>query len=181
MLAGMFCPMGLAAKVVERKGKAPRINYRWDAETDILTGAIKGAAKEDPEAGLTGSVELEGVDGSFVLLDIAGGSIRGVEVVVWPDVRTIATLAPPPEVAEGDVLLPNRRSQPSIAAIEVEMPLTIETNGAESVFRVRVGVSRKVDVVRVAEGLLVELDEKQELAGLWLVGVPPFPADEPAL
>ena len=35
------------------------------------------------------------------------------------------------------------------------------------------------ETVRVAEGLLVELDEKQELAGLWLVGVPPFPADEP--
>jgi hypothetical protein len=173
--------MGLAAKVVERKGKAPSIKYKWDAETDILTGNIKGAAKEDPDGGLTGSVELEGVDGSFVLLDISGGSIRGVEVVVWPDVRTIATLAPPAEVAEGDVHLPNRRSQPTIAAIEVEMPLTIETNAAETVFRVRVGVSRKVETVKIAEGLLVELDEKQELAGLWLMGVPPFPADEPAL
>ncbi len=174
--------MGLAAKVVERKGKAPRISYRWDAETDILTGAVKGAARDEgKDAGLTGSVELEGVDGSFVLLDIAGGSIRGVEVVVWPDVRTVSALAPPAEVADADVLLPNRRSQPSVAAIEVDAPLTIETNGAETVFRVRVGVSRKVEVVRVAEGLLVELDEKHELAGLWLVGVPPFPSDEPAL
>ena len=177
----MFSAMGLAAKVVERKGKAPRISYRWDAETDILTGAVKGGGADEKEAGLTGSVELEGADGSFVLLDVAGGSIRGVEVVVWPDVRTVATLAPPAEVADADVVLPNRRSQPSIAAIEVDTPLTIETNGSESLFRVRVGVSRKVEVVRVAEGLLVELDEKHELAGLWLVGVPPFPADEPAL
>lgn len=178
----MFPRMGLAAKVVDRKGKPPKISYRWDAETDILTGAVKGAAKDDAnDAGLTGSVELEGIDGSFVLLDISGGSIRGVEVVVWPDVRTVATLAPPAEVAEGDVHLPNRRSQPSVAAIEVDTPLTIETNAAESVFRVRVGVSRKVDTVRVAEGLLVELDEKSELAGLWLVGVPPFPSEEPAL
>lgn len=178
----MFFDMGLLARVVERKGKPPRISYRWDAETDILTGAVKGAAKgEESDSGLTGSVELEGVDGSFVLLDVSGGSIRGVEVVVWPDVRTVSTLAPPAEVAEADVVLPNRRSQPSIAAVEVDAPLTIETNGAESVFRVRVGVSRKVDVVRVADGLLVELDEKKELAGLWLVGVPPFPSDEPAL
>jgi hypothetical protein len=49
------------------------------------------------------------------------------------------------------------------------------------VFRVRIGPSRKVDVVNVAEGLLVELDDKQELAGLWLVGVPPFPAEEEPL
>ncbi len=179
--AAMLSAMGLAAKVVERKGKPPRINYKWDAETDILTGAVKGGAKDEGDAGLTGSVELEGVDGSFVLLDVAGGSIRGVEVVVWPDVRTVATLAPPTEVADADVHLPNRRSQPSIAAIEVDTPLTIETNGAETVFRVRVGVSRKVEVVRVAEGLLIELDEQHELAGLWLVGVPPFPSEEPAL
>ena len=177
----MLSAMGLAAKIVERTGKLPRVSYRWDAETDILTGAIKGAAKDEKPDGLTGSVELEGMDGSFVLLDVAGGSIRGVEVVVWPDVRTVATLAPPAEVPDGDVMLPNRRSQPGIAALEVDTPLTIETNGAESLFRVRVGVSRKVDTVRVAEGLLVELDERSELAGLWLVGVPPFPADEPAL
>jgi hypothetical protein len=177
----MFPAMGLSAKVVERTGKLPRISYRWDAETDILTGAVKGPAREETDGGLTGSVELEGVDGSFVLLDVAGGAIRGVEVVVWPDVRTVSTLAPPAEVGDGEILLPNRRSQPGIAALEVDTPLTIETNGAESLFRVRVGVSRKVDVVRVAEGLLVEVDERSELAGLWLVGVPPFPTDEPAL
>ena len=57
--------------------------------------------------------------------------------------------------------------------------LTIETNPAESVFRVRVGPSRKAVPVRVADGLLVELDEQEELAGLWLVGVPPFPNEEP--
>lgn len=178
----MFSAMGLPAKVVERKGKPPRMSYKWDAETDILTGAVKGGARDDEkDGGLTGSVELEGVDGSFVLLDVSGGSIRGVEVVVWPDVRTVSSLAPPAQVAEADVVLPNRRSQPAVAAVEVDAPLTIETNSAESVFRVRVGVSRKVEVVRIADGLLIELDEKNELAGLWLVGVPPFPSDEPAM
>ena len=177
----MFSDMGLAAKVVDRKGKPPKINYRWDAETDILTGAVKGAAKDDDNNGLTGSVELEGVDGSFVLLDISGGSIRGVEVVVWPDVRTVHTLQAPASQNDSDVMLPTRKSQPSVAAVEVDTPLTIETNPTESVFRVRIGPSRKVDVVNVAEGLLIELDENQELAGMWLVGVPPFPADEPVL
>jgi hypothetical protein len=172
--------MGLGAKLVERRGKPPRINYRWDPETDILTGSVKGSSKVKGD-GLTGSVELEGSDGSFILLDVSGGAIRGVEVVVWPDVRTVGSLAPPESAQEGDVVLPGRRSQPTVAAVEVDTPLTIETNSAESVFRVRVGPSRKAVLVRVADGLLVELDDREELAGLWLVGVPPFPHEEQTL
>jgi hypothetical protein len=171
--------MGLAGRVVERTGRVPHISYRWDAETDILTGAIRSARTK--AGGLTGSVELEGGDGSFILLDVAGGAICGVEVVVWPDVRTAASLTPPTAVEEGDVILPTRRSQPSVAAVEVDTALMIETNAAESVFHVRLGSARHASVVRVADGLLVEVDEEAELAGLWLLDVPPFPADEPAL
>src|SRR5882724_2263520 len=111
--------MGLGAKLVERRGKPPRMAYRWDPETDILTGSVKGSAKDGGD-GLTGSVELEGSDGSFILLDVSGGAIRGVEVVVWPDVRTVGSLAPPDRAEEGDVVLPGRRSQPSVAAVEVD-------------------------------------------------------------
>jgi hypothetical protein len=171
--------MGLGGRVVERSGRVPHISYRWDTETDILTGAIKGGSKKT--AGLTGSVELEGSDGSFILLDVVGGTIHGVEVVVWPDVRTAAGLTPPQTIANGDVQLPTRRSQPSVAAVEVDTALAIETNPSESVFHVRLGPSRPTTVVRVADSLLVEVDEQEELAGLWLLDVPPFPADEPAL
>ena len=170
--------MPLGARIVERKGKLPRISYRWDPETDILTGAVKGADKAG--AGLTGSVELEGSDGSFILLDVSGGAICGVEVVVWPDVRTSPALREPPDVKDGDVVLPTRRSQPTVAAVEVDTALTIETNAAESIFHVRVGPARRIELVRVADGLLVEVDEQNELAGLWLTTVPPFPADEPS-
>ena len=170
--------MPLGARIAPRKGKLPRISYRWDPETDILTGAVKGADKGG--AGLTGSVELEGSDGSFILLDVSGGAICGVEVVVWPDVRTSAALREPADVKDGDVVLPTRRSQPSVAAVVVDTALTIETNAAESIFHVRVGPARRIDLVRVADGLLVEVDEQNELAGLWLTSVPPFPADEPS-
>lgn len=169
--------MGLGARVVAREGGVPRISYRWDRETDILTGAVKGGAGEG--AGLTGSVELEGSDGSFILLDVRGGVICGVEVVVWPDVRTVAALEPPRGVKDGQVVLPTRRSQPSVAAVEVDTALTIETNATESVFHVRVGPGRRAEAIRVADGLLVEVDEQNDLAGLWLIEVPPFPADEP--
>jgi hypothetical protein len=168
--------MGLGARIVERGGALPRMHYKWDPETDILTGAVQGP-RRDGGAGLTGSVELEGSDGSFILLDVVGGAIRGVEVVVWPDVRTLASLQAPAEAKDGDVALPTRRSQPSIAAVEVDAAIAIETNPNESVFHVRVGPARRLEVVRVAEGLLVEVDEGNELAGLWLTGVPPFPVE----
>ena len=165
--------MALGATIVERKGKPPRCSYRWDPETDILTGAIKGG-KGKESGGLTGSVELEGNDGTFILLDVVGGAIRGVEVVVWPDVRTVATLQPPAEVTEGEIVLPSKRAD-HVAAVEVDAPITIDTDPKESVFRVRVGPARRATAVRVAEGLLVEVDESHELAGLWLTEVPPFP------
>ena len=168
--------MGLGARIVDRKGRLPEIGYRWDSETDILTGAIKGGGPAG--SGLTGSVELEGGDGSFILLDVAGGSICGVEIVVWPDVRTVAALEPPKDAKDGEVSLPTRKSQPSVAAVEVDATLTVETNQAESVFHVRVGPARHIEAVRVADGLLIEVDDRQELAGLWLTKVPPFPAEE---
>ena len=166
--------MGLGARIVDRKGRVPHIAWRWDPETDILTGALKRAvAKGAP--GLNGSVELEGSDGSFILLDVAAGRIRGVEVVVWPDVRTVPALAPPAEPRTGDVELPGRRSQPSVVAVEVDASLAIDTHATESTFHVRVGPPRPVSAARVADGFLVEVDEHEELAGLWLTGVPPFP------
>jgi hypothetical protein len=170
--------MGLAAEIVTRTGKVPHAAWKWDPETDILTGAVKGGAKG--KGGVSGSVELEGVDGSFVLLDVADGAIRGVEVVVWPDVRTVAALAPPADAVDGDVVLPERKAHVEVSAVEVDAPLTIETNAAESLFRIRVGPSRRARTVKVADGLMVDVDERNELAGLWLLGVPPFPQDEPA-
>jgi len=173
--------MGLGARIIDRKGRVPHIAWRWDPETDILTGALKRAAAKGAP-GLTGSVELEGADGSFVLLDVAAGRIRGVEVVVWPDVRTVPTLAPPAEARTGDVELPGRRSQPAVAAVEVDASLAIDTDATESTFHVRIGQPRQVTPVRVADGLLVEVDEHEELAGLWLTEVPLFPGgDEGAI
>ena len=171
--------MGLGARIVEKKGRLPHVAWRWDPETDILTGAVKRTVKKGapaPPPGLTGSVELEGADGSFILLDVAAGLIRGVEVVVWPDVQTVAALAPPADPQRGDVELPTRRSQTAVSAVEVDTILAIDTNAEESVFHVRLSGVRSLTAVQVAEGLIAEIDEHHELAGLWLTGVPAFPA-----
>lgn len=167
--------MGLGARIIEKKGRLPHVAWRWDPETDILTGAVKRTIKKGAP-GLTGSVELEGADGSFILLDVAAGLIRGVEVVVWPDVETLQVLTLPAAAQQGDVELPMRRTQPTVSAVEVDTGLAIDTNADESVFHVRLSTARPLTPVLVADGLIAEVDEHGELAGLWLTGVPAFPA-----
>jgi hypothetical protein len=70
---------------------APDVEYRWDTDTDILLARLTGDA---PTGGMSGSVELGSPDGSWVILDIAAGRIRGVEVAVWPDVHKRPSLVP---------------------------------------------------------------------------------------
>jgi hypothetical protein len=165
--------MNLEARIEPLGGTLPKVSYHWDPETDILSVTCKGGATA---SGLTGTVDLAGNDGSFVVIDVADGCVRGVDVVAWPDdVRSVADLAPPAATKDGRVVIPSPQSQPGVAALEVDTALTVETNAAESVFHVRVGRSRPATVVRVADRLLVEVDKQARIAGLWFVDVPPFP------
>jgi len=165
--------MNFEARIEPLSGALPKVSYHWDPETDILSVACKGGATTK---GLNGTVDLSGADGSFVVIDVAGGCLRGVDVVAWPDdVRTTPELATPAAAKDGQVVFPSRRSQPGVAAVEVETALTVEKNTAESVFHLRFGRPRPVTVVRVADRLLVEVDKQARIAGLWFVDVPPFP------
>ena len=77
---------------LEPAASVPAVEYRWDADTEILTARLRGA---NGRTGMSGSVELEGSDGSWLILDVASGCIDGVEVAVWPDVHKRRGLAPP--------------------------------------------------------------------------------------
>jgi len=165
--------MHFEARIEPLDGKLPKVTYHWDPETDILSVACKGGGKA---SGLNGTVDLEGDDGSFVVLDVSGGALRGLDVVTWPDdVRTVDALAAPEPDKEGRVVFPSRQSQPGVAAVEVDTALTVDRNQNESVFHIRVGRTRPASVVRVGDHLLVEVDKQSRLAGLWLLDVPPFP------
>jgi hypothetical protein len=165
--------MHFEARIEPLNGKLPKVSYRWDPETDILTVACKGVPKGN---GMDGTVDLEGGDGSFVIIDVAGGALRGVDVVTWPDdVRTVEALQAPDASKDGQVTFPSRRSQPDVAAVELDTSLTVDKNQAESVFHIRVGQKRPATVVRVADHMLVEIDKQHRIAGLWLLAVPPFP------
>jgi hypothetical protein len=165
--------MHFEARIEPLDGRLPKVSYHWDPETDILSVACKGGGKA---SGLNGTVDLEGSDGSFVVIDVSGGCLRGVDVVTWPDdIRTRDDLTIPDSAKEARVVFPSRNSESGVAAVEVDTALTVEKNQTESVFHLRVGRARPATVVRIADRLLVEVDKASRLAGLWFIDVPPFP------
>jgi hypothetical protein len=155
--------------------EVPHATYTWDADTEILS------AQFEPRVGgtgMTGSVGLEGGDGSWVILDVAGGQITGVEVAVWPEVRELDGLAAP-AADDSRAVLPSRRSQPSLAALEMDTLLVAESRPARDIFHFRLGRSRPARTVRVAHELLLDIDPEGHIAGLWLLNVPPSPCPSP--
>ena len=107
-------------------------------------------------------------------LDVAGGVLCGLDVVVWPEVDTVPGLAPPAGARSGRVVLPTKSARQVVSAVEVDTTLSVSATPDEKVVHLRIGGRRDVEVVRVADHLLVELDHKRRLAGFWLTEVPPF-------
>ncbi|MDQ3427819.1 MAG: hypothetical protein M3477_08300 [Gemmatimonadota bacterium] len=167
--------MQMEARVEPLTGSLPAISWRWDPETDILSGAFKGNRKS---GGLTGTVELTDAEGSVAVLDVNNGVICGLDVVVWPEVSTLADLHVPAQLTDGRVVLPSRPSRPGVASLEVDTTLSIRTNSTESVFHLRIGPRRTTEVVRVADNFYVEVDQQGGVAGFWMTNVPPFTAFE---
>ena len=165
--------MTLAAHIEPLIGRLPAVSWRWDPETDILSGAFKASRKV---GGLTGSVELADDEGSVAVLDVTDGVICGLDMVVWPEVATAPELRVPAQLTEGRVVAAKRPSRPGITAMEVDTSLSVRTDAAESVFHIRIGPHRGVEVVRVADHFFIEVDDAGLVAGFWLTGVPPFPA-----
>ena len=165
--------MKIPIQVEPSGGAAPAVEYRWDPDTEILSAQLKPRAAGK---GLSGSVELEGSDGSWLILDVSSGCINGVEVAVWPDVQKRNSLKPPGAIEDGQVTVPSRKSQPGVAALEVETPLTAEADADERVFHFTLGRPKQTRTVRCARDLLLDVDGSNNLVGLWLLNVPPFPA-----
>ena len=166
--------MSVAVQLAEPAGTVPGVEYRWDEDTDILTATL---ADTPPGEGLSGSVGVEGRDGSWLVFDVAAGTIRSVEVPVWPTVRRVAELAPPGDVEPARVLFPSRRSQPGLASLEMDTTLVADADAAERTIHFRIGRARPVRTVRVARDILLDVDASDYLAGVWLLNVPPSPVD----
>jgi hypothetical protein len=166
---------GVDARIEALVGDLPTVGWRWDPETDILSGSFKGARKS---GGLTGTVELTDAEGSVAVVDVNDGVICGLDVVVWPEVTTLADLKVPGRALDGRVVVPRRPSRPGVASVEVDTTLSVQTNASESIFHLQVGARRAVELVRVADNFHIEVDQHGGLAGFWMSGVPPFTAFE---
>jgi len=152
---------------------AQKVQYRWDEDTDILSAQLLPRVEG---SGMSGSVGLEGSDGSWVILDIAAGRINGVEIAVWPEVRKLSTLATPSSIEDANVVVPARQSQPNIASVEMNSHLYAEADANQKTLHFRLGKPKSARTIRVARDLLLDVDDKSQISGLWLLNVPPAPA-----
>jgi hypothetical protein len=156
---------------VEPLNAAPsEVEYRWDTDTDILTANLRVRSVSE---GASGSVEIEGLDGSWLILDLNGGAVQGVEVAVWPEVRKRPALAAPTEVSEGRIMVGGNDN--GIAAIEMNTALLAEADEGEKTIHFRLGAIRQTKTVRIARDILIDVDGRDRIAGVWLLSVPPFP------
>jgi hypothetical protein len=165
----------IAVRVEPASGALPEVAYRWDPDTDILSAQLAHGASGD---GMSGSVGLEGTDGSWLILDVAAGRINGVEIAVWPDVRNLASFAMPAKIEDAHVVVPSRTSQPNIASLEMATRVVAEADSAQRNFHFKVGSGRGARTVRLGRDLLLDVDDKSQISGLWLLNVPPCPADQ---
>ena len=153
-------------------GALPSLRWRWDAETDILSGSFRQALEE----GFDGTVELNDPEGAVAVLDIADGRLAGLDIVVWPEVETSRSLALPTGAVSGRLVLAAPRRMRGAASFELEASLSIRANPAETLYHLRVGETKPARTVRIADHLYIELDADDAIAGCWLADVPPFPA-----
>jgi hypothetical protein len=161
--------MSLTVQIEPASGAPPRVDYRWDTDTDILSAQLHAEGPDAP----AGAVELQGEDGSWVILDLRAGKIRGIEIAVWPDVHKRPQLVPP----SGDfvsVVVP----PPASISTEVETPMSVEVDDPERIFHFRMSGSSGTRAVRLASDILLDVEPSGAVAGLWLLNVPPFPLDQ---
>ena len=161
--------MSLTVQIEPASGAPPGVDYRWDTDTDILCAQVRADGPDTP----AGAVELQGEDGSWVILDLRAGKIRSIEIAVWPDVLKRPQLVPPAGEFVTVVVPP-----PASISTEVETPMSLEVDGPERVFHFRLSGSRGTRAVRVASDILLDVEPSGALAGLWLLNVPPFPLDQ---
>ena len=164
--------MKIAVQLQPSSGTSAEVAYKWDSDTDILSAQLSPGA---PSVGMSGSVGLEGADGSWLILDVDGGRINGVEIAVWPEVRRLSALTPPSNIEDAHVVIPARASQPNIASMEHSTPMIADADPARRNFHFRLGKPRLARTIRLARDVLIDVDEKSQISGLWLLNVPPGP------
>ena len=158
-------PVSIEARIEPLTGALPSIAWRWDPETDILSGASRATGRA---GGLTGTVELTDAEGSVAVLDVNNGVICGLDVVVWPEVTTAADLQVPARLTDGRVVLPSAPPAPGSPRSRWIPRSRSRPTAPRACFTCGSAPGRAVEVVRVADNFYVEVDQQGGLAGFWL-------------
>lgn len=156
----------------------PPVEYRWDEGTEILSAEVAdGPRPGAPRAtGVNGSVAVEGDDGSWLTIDLDDGCVRGVQVAVWPAVRRKPALRPPAaSTGRARLTLPSGTASEVVLSLEVSAAIHVEVDPGERHFHFVLGASLPALRVAIATGIILELDDRHHLRGLWLLDVPPSP------
>jgi hypothetical protein len=64
-----------------------------------------------------------------------------------------------------------------VASLEMATRLTADADAAQRTFHFRLGSPRSARTVRVARDLLLDIDDRNHLSGLWLLNVPACPTE----
>jgi hypothetical protein len=164
--------VNIAVQLEPRSDRPPSVEYKWDSDTEILSAHLKPGAES---SGLSGSVGVEGTDGSWLILDVNGGRINAVEVAVWPEVMQRATLAVPQSIEELSILIPAARSSREVRSVEVATNMSAESDPGRKNIHFRLGSPRRTRAVRLASDILLDVDAQNRVTGVWLLNVPPCP------
>ena len=164
----------IAVQLQPATGAPAEVAYTWDADTEILSAQLSPADCGD---GPTGSVGVEGADGSWLVLDVSAGRIGGVEVAIWPELRERAALDPPEAVEDARAVVgaPGRQGRAELTPLQIATRLTAESDQRQRNIHFMLGTPRRRRTVRLARDLLLDVDQDGHLSGLWLLNVPPCP------
>jgi hypothetical protein len=178
--------MCLPIETIAASGSPAVVHYEWDPETELLAAQVRHlspaparSVSEAPSRAF-GSVEIQGHDGSWITLDLSRNRIEGAAIAAWPHLVRRRWLAPPDRAEHVHAVVNLSRSE-SATALEVVTNLTAEVDDSThtvhlSLLRHRAAGdhrSSRVRSVRIARDILLDVDGKRRLAGLWLLNVPP--------
>jgi hypothetical protein len=139
----------------------PKIStYAYDSETGILSLRLNST-----DTGQQGALEVSDAEGGFVLLHTRAGMVDGVEVVIWPELDVDGELDDPAVTDTGLVV-------PPLEIDELECELNVRVSASGAALRISVNDGYPNQTVRIADKLLLDLDEDSELTGIWMLDVP---------
>ncbi len=166
--------MSLEVRMEEvAEGELPPVEYRWDADTEILCAFLRTGGVAE---GLTGAMDIEGDDGAWITLELTDGRLAAIEVAVWPDVKRVKKLEVPAAAGMARLRVPASHGEFELEAVEVDIAIRAVADAPERTIHFRIGPTRSSRAMRVARDLLIEIDSHSRIAGLWFLNVPPFPA-----